>query len=265
MLLFNRDLDCVPSEFLSVLPLFWRVRWRVSPVTSFFQTFLQILFFDLWFVRLLPCDLQESVPLGMSDLNWVALQLTVSQSVSQSVRPGLEPLCDSWPDFSLSRQLTLLISWGVFPDGRKGLSSVLNPLWSLRFLDPLLESSSLDPLKFLHSTVYWSLLRLTLWSLLYSTVCWSLLLLTLSVVFFTRPCTGVFFTWPPLEFYLLDPLESSSLDPLESPLLDPLLESPSLSQSLSLFPVCVSCLCVQALSSSFSVSCPVWVSSLSFS
>jgi hypothetical protein len=35
------------------------------------------------------------------------------------------------------RQLRDLMSWGVFPHGKMGLSSLL---------DPLLESSSLDPL-----------------------------------------------------------------------------------------------------------------------
>jgi hypothetical protein len=69
-----------------------------------------------------------------------------------------------------------------------------------------------------------------LWSRLCSTLYWSLLHLTLSGVVFTRPSTGVitwpsgvFFTWPSLESPLLDPLlESSSLDPLlESSSLDP--------------------------------------------
>jgi hypothetical protein len=36
---------------------------------------------------------------------------------------------------------------------------------------------------------------LTLWSLLCSILCWSLHHLTLSGVLFTRPSTGVFFTW----------------------------------------------------------------------
>jgi hypothetical protein len=38
------------------------------------------------------------------------------------------------------RQLTWLMSWGVFLDGRTGLSSLLDPLESL--LDPLLKFSS---------------------------------------------------------------------------------------------------------------------------
>jgi hypothetical protein len=141
------------------------------------------------------------------ELSWVTLQLTVSQSV----RLGLEPLCASWPDFSWSYTVTGLMSWGVFPNGRTGLSSLddplvesssLDPIWSLLcFIDPLLKSSSLDPL----------------WSLLYSTLFWSFLHLTLSGVSFTRPSTGVFFTWPSLESPLHDPLlESSSLDPLWS-------------------------------------------------
>jgi hypothetical protein len=75
------------------------------------------------------------------------------------------------------------MSWGVFPDGKTGLSSLL---------DPLLESSSLDPL--------WSLLCLTLY--------WSLLHLTFSGVFFAWPSTGVFFTWPSLESPFLDSLLS---------------------------------------------------------
>jgi len=57
------------------------------------------------------------------------------------------------------KQLRDLMSWGVFPDGRTGLSSLL---------DPLLDSSSLDPLWSLH---YWTLY----WSLLCSTLYWSLL------------------------------------------------------------------------------------------
>jgi len=46
------------------------------------------------------------------------------------------------------------MSWGVFPDGRTGLSSLLDPLLESSLLDPLessllvplLESSLLDPL-----------------------------------------------------------------------------------------------------------------------
>jgi len=60
------------------------------------------------------------------------LQLTISQSVCL----GLEPLCDSWPDLCWSYTIIGLMSWGVFPGGRTGLSSLL---------DLLLESSSLDP------------------------------------------------------------------------------------------------------------------------
>jgi len=59
---------------------------------------------------------------------------SVSQSVSQSVRFGLEPLCDTWPDFSCSQTITGLISGS------------------------LLESSSLDHLWSLYSTFCWSLL-----------------------------------------------------------------------------------------------------------
>jgi hypothetical protein len=97
-------------------------------------------------------------------------------------------------------------------------------------LDPLLESSSLDPPRsLLYSTLYWSLLHLTLfgvfstgpspesfsldpprsllyptlywsllhppWSLLYSTLYWSLLHLTLPGVSFTRLSAGVSFVW----------------------------------------------------------------------
>jgi hypothetical protein len=115
--------------------------------------------------------------------NWKLVSQSVeqsdSQSVSQSFRLGLEPLCDSWPHFSWNQTITGLMSLGVFPDRKTGLSpllylllesSSLDPLES-SLLDPLLESSSLDP--------PWSLLHLTLWSLLHSTIYWSLLLLTL--------------------------------------------------------------------------------------
>jgi hypothetical protein len=124
------------------------------------------------------------------------------------------------------------VSWGVFPDGKTGLS-LLDPLLESSLdlleslLNPLLKSSSLDPLwTLLCSTLYWNLLHLTLWSLLYSTLYWSLLHLTL---------------W--------------------SPLLDLLLESSSLSQSQSYLQLSVSqsdrpswpwappslCLCVSRL------------------
>jgi len=90
--------------------------------------------------------------------------------------------------------------WVVFPDGKTGLSSLL---------ELLLKSSSLDSLwSLLYSTLNWSLLHLTLY--------WSLLHLTHSVVSFTRPS---------LESPLLDPLlESSSLSRSKSELL------PSLAQ-----------------------------------
>jgi hypothetical protein len=136
------------------------------------------------------------------------------QSVRQSVRFDLEPLCNSRPDFSWSETITGLMSWGVFPDGRTGLSSLLDPLLessSLNplessLLDPLLESSSLDPVwNRLCSTHYWSLLH--------------------SAVFFARPFTGVFITWPSGVFFTWLSLESC--------LLDPLLESSNLSQSES--------------------------------
>jgi len=134
------------------------------------------------------------------------------------------------------------ISWGVFPDGRTGLSSLLDPL--LEFLHLTLsgvfftrlftEDSSLD----------------LLWSLLYSTFYWNLLQLTISGVFFARPTTGVFFTWHSLEFSLLDLLLHLALSgvfftrpstgvfftwpSLEPPLLDPLLDSSSLGPNWSL-------------------------------
>jgi hypothetical protein len=116
------------------------------------------------------------------------------------------------------------MSWGVFPDGRMGLSSLLDRLLEpslpdpleCSLLDPILGSSSPDPL----------------WSLLYSTLWRSRLHLTLSGVLFARPSTG-FFIWPSLESPLLDPLlESSSLSQSESELL------PSLGQ-LSLCSGCV--------------------------
>jgi hypothetical protein len=99
------------------------------------------------------------------------------------------------------------MSWGVFPDGRTGLSSLL---------DPLLESSSLDPLESSLLDLLLASSSLDLWSLLCSTLYWNLAHVTLSEVFFIRPSTGVFFTRP-LESSLIDPLlESCSLDPLWS-------------------------------------------------
>jgi hypothetical protein len=138
------------------------------------------------------------------------------------------------------------MSWGVFPEGRTGLPSLLDPLLKSSSLDPP-ESSLLDPLLELLSSFD------PLWNLLYSTLYCSLLHWTIS---------GDFFNWPSLESYLLVPLlESSSLDPLlrllhltlywslfhltlsgvffswfslESPLLDPQLESSSLDPLLRL-------------------------------
>jgi hypothetical protein len=96
------------------------------------------------------------------------------------------------------------------------------PPLEFSLLDPLLKSSSFDPLwSLLYSTFseilfagpstgvffIWPSLESTLhdllWSFLCSTLYWSLLHLTLSGVYFTRPS---------LKFSLLDPLlESSSL------------------------------------------------------
>jgi len=76
---------------------------------------------------------------------------TDSQSVSQSLCLGLEPLCDSWLDFSCSMTIVGLMSWGVLPDGRMGLSSLCSPLLESLPLDPL-ESSLLDPL---WSVLFW--------------------------------------------------------------------------------------------------------------
>jgi hypothetical protein len=67
------------------------------------------------------------------------------QSVSQPVSHGLDSLCNSWPDFTCSWTITGLMSCGVLPDGRTGLSSLLDPLLESS-LDSLLESSLLDPL-----------------------------------------------------------------------------------------------------------------------
>jgi hypothetical protein len=67
------------------------------------------------------------------------------------------------------------------------------PSTGVFFTWPYLESFSLDPLwSLLFSTLYWSLLHLTLWSLLCSTLYWSLLHLTLSGVSFDRLSTGIF-------------------------------------------------------------------------
>jgi hypothetical protein len=143
------------------------------------------------------------------------------------------------------------MSWGVFPDERSGLSSLL---------DHLLERSSLDPLwSLLCPTLYWGRLYLTIsgfffarpsngvifiWpslEFLCATLHWSILHLTLCGVLFSWPSTGVI-TWPSLDSSLLDPLLESPLDPLWSllcstlywshhltlpgvSLLDPLLES----------------------------------------
>jgi hypothetical protein len=104
-----------------------------------------------------------------SSLAWVTLQLTISQSVSQSVRLGLEPLCDSWPDCNWRWTIMGLMSWGVFPDGRTVLSSFLDLLLesssldSLEssMLDTLLKTSSLDPL--LESYSLYSLWSLLVW------------------------------------------------------------------------------------------------------
>jgi len=156
------------------------------------------------------------------------------------------------------------MSWGVFPDGRTGLSSLL---------DPVLESSPPDPLwSLLCSTLYWSLLHLTLsgvsfarpstkvfftwlsmesslldpllksssfdslWSLLCSTLCWNLRHLTLFGVFFARPSAEVFFTWPSGVFFARPSTGIFFTWPfLESPLLYSLLESSVwVSQSVSL-------------------------------
>jgi len=85
----------------------------------------------------------------------------IGSQVSQSVHLGLEPLCNSWPDFSCSLAVTGLISWGVFPDMRTGL---------------------------FYSTFCWSLLHLI--------ICCSLFHLTLSGVF-AWPSAGIFFMWLP--------------------------------------------------------------------
>jgi hypothetical protein len=43
------------------------------------------------------------------------------------------------------KRVTGFMSWGVFPNGRTGLSSLLDPVLESSSLDPL-ESSLLDPL-----------------------------------------------------------------------------------------------------------------------
>jgi hypothetical protein len=99
-------------------------------------------------------------PFPWAQLSYFA---TDSQSVRPSVRLGLELLCDSWQNFS----------WRGWYHGASSLAGgrVLSPS-----LDPLPESSSLDLLLgLLCSTLYWSLLHLTLWNLLCSTIYWSLL------------------------------------------------------------------------------------------
>jgi len=160
----------------------------------------------------------------------------------QSVSLGLEPHCDRWPAFSCNWTSTELMSWGVFPHGRTGLSSLFDPLlqpssfdslWSvlqstlsgILFTWPSLDYFSLDPLWILLcSTLYWSLVHLapsgflftwpSLDSLLLDPLLesgslgplWILVHLTLSGFSFTRPSTGVWFTWPPLDSCSPDPL-----------------------------------------------------------
>jgi hypothetical protein len=157
------------------------------------------------------------------ELSRVTLKLRISQSVSPSVLAS-SPSVTLDQILAEVRQLRGWCHGASSPDGRTGLSSLP---------DPLLESSSLDPLwSLLYSTLYWSLHHLTLsgvsfarplleslsldplWGLLYSILYWSLHHLTPSGVSFARPLTGIFITWPSLGSPLLDPLLESSIDPL---------------------------------------------------
>jgi hypothetical protein len=81
--------------------------------------------------------LKKNEFLCLINLSYFATDIQSVLALSPSVTPD--------QILAAIRHLRGLISWGVFPDGSTGLSSLL---------DPLLASSSLDPL--------WSLLHLTL-------------------------------------------------------------------------------------------------------
>jgi hypothetical protein len=51
----------------------------------------------------------------------VTLQLTVGRSVSQSVRLGVEPLRNSWPDFGFGQNSCFFVCLGAFPLSRQQL------------------------------------------------------------------------------------------------------------------------------------------------
>jgi hypothetical protein len=112
-------------------------------------------------------------------LSWVTLQLTVSQSVVQSVL-ALSPCVTLDKILAEVNTVTGLMLWYIFPDGRTGLSSLC---------DTLLESSSLDPpWNLLYFTLYWSFVSLTL-----SGVSWSELLATdrVTVILLLSVCLSV--------------------------------------------------------------------------
>jgi len=88
----------------------------------------------------------ESLGNTVSELSWFTLQL----AISQSVRLGREPLCESWPDFSWS--------------------------WHLRCWCHGASSLTGGQVCLLYSILYWSLHHLTLWNHLCSTIFWSVLI-----------------------------------------------------------------------------------------
>jgi hypothetical protein len=120
---------------------------------------------------------------------WAELLWNWHLSVSQSVNLGFEPLCNSWSYFIWSKTIMRLISWRVPPDGRTGLSSLL---------DPVLESSPHDPLE---SSLLDHLLESSSLSLRFSqsvsqsvrlSRLWMLLCLTAHYRFPVRCCPNIF-------------------------------------------------------------------------